>query len=726
MMQLGKFSAAVWAKLLQGIRENSRVAIATTGIASVAILLRIIGLLQPLEWAALDQFFRLRPQEESDRRILIVEINETDLQKVGTWPIPDTTIAQLLYRLDSLQPRAIGLDLYRDLPVDPGYEEFVQACQSIPNLVGIEKLADQKTPAVRPPQVLKEQDQVGFNNVVLDPDGRVRRSLLYWTTEEGVHEQSFALKLALIYLAEENILPRHATRNPDYLQLGKSIFRPFQTNDGAYVRADAGGYQILANFRGKKGSFETVSMMDVLEGRVSEEDVRDRIVLIGSTAPSLMDFHFTSYSSGLLAEALEGTAGIEIHANLVSQILSSALQSRALIQVWPNVIEWLWIVAWSWVGASLSWRMRSPHQTMLSILLAGGGLTATCYLAFLQGWWLPIVPPVFAMGGSAIAIVGYIAHLQEELKRSKEFLNGVINTIPDPIFVKDKDRKRIVLNDAYCNLLGRSFEELMYKSDYDLFPEHEADVFFQQDRLIFDQGNAQEHEEELTDGLGIKHFIATKRSLHQDAAGNLFLVGVIRDITERKRLEEKLKRTAEELALSNAELKLSGDRLRYLAEHDPLTGLPNMKLFQERLNDSLHWAGENSQLVALLFLDLDGFKSVNDTKGHDMGNYLLKAVAHRLKSCLRGSDTVSRIGGDEFTIILPAIPHADIAARVAKKVLNTLSASFNLKGEKIFITTSIGIGIYPHNGNTGETLIKSADMAMYRAKQSGKNRYEFC
>jgi diguanylate cyclase (GGDEF)-like protein len=225
--------------------------------------------------------------------------------------------------------------------------------------------------------------------------------------------------------------------------------------------------------------------------------------------------------------------------------------------------------------------------------------------------------------------------------------------------------------------------------------------------------------------LGKTYLIATKRSLHKDSAGNLFLVGVIRDITERKQIEEALKRTAAELVRSNQELQQSADRLNHLANHDPLTGLPNRKLFQERLAQSLDWAQENHHLVALLFLDLDGFKLINDTQGHDIGDLLLKAVAQRLTRCLRGSDTVSRLGGDEFTVILPGIPSAMDATKVAEKILTTFAKPFTLKEQTIFITSSIGISIFPQDASTVEMLIKRADTAMYRAKELGRNRFHF-
>ncbi|PLZ97007.1 diguanylate cyclase, partial [Fischerella thermalis CCMEE 5328] len=266
---------------------------------------------------------------------------------------------------------------------------------------------------------------------------------------------------------------------------------------------------------------------------------------------------------------------------------------------------------------------------------------------------------------------------------------------------------------------------LLEKSEYDFFSKKEAELFRQQDELVFRSQQPQEHEEEFTDASSKTHFISTKRSLHKDGAGNLFLVGVIRDLTERKLLEDELKRTAAELFRSNSELKLQEDHLRYLAYHDPLTGLPNRKLFAEQLQESVEWARNNKLLLGLLFIDLDGFKQVNDSLGHETGDRLLMTVAQRLSNCLRGSDTVSRLGGDEFTAILRAIPKLEVAAIVAEKILATITEPIVLDGHTIKISASIGISVYPLNSNDCETLIKQADAAMYHAKRLGKNRYEF-
>ncbi len=707
--------------LKQWFRQRRQVLMASTGVTGAVILLSLIGILQASELAAFDQLFHLRLPEKIDQRIVIVEINENDIRQ--NWPIPDQVMAKLLRKLNSYQPRAIGLDIYRNLPVKPGRAEFVKACQTIPNLIGIEKLTDQMSIGVAAPPVLSQQKQVGFNNVVIDTDGKLRRSLLYWHTN-GEARQSLALKLALIYLKSEKITPKQATSNPHSLQLVQSVFSRFQANDGGYVRADPKGYQVLVNFR-RPGSFRTVSMADVLANRVNPQWINDRVVIIGSTASSLQDFFYNPYSNHLLSGGATAISGVELNANFVSQILSSTLDKRPLINTLPDFLEWLWIWIWSVLGAGVVWRLRSLQQTSLGLLLISTALFLSCYLAFYAGWWLPLIPPLLASIGAAAVIISYLAHLKEGLKRSKEFLQTVINTIPEPVFVKNNEHRCIILNQAYCQFVGYPLEILMEKSDYEIFPKQEADVFWAEDERVFQTGQAQENEEELTDAFGATHLVATKKSLHKDAAGNLFLVGIIRDITKQKRAEQELRQTATELILANIELKLSEDRLRSLAYHDTLTGLGNRKKFHEALNQSLTWAQSNNQLVALMFLDLDGFKQVNDTLGHDTGDQLLRVVAQRLTNSLRSSDIVSRLGGDEFTVILSGIPQADYAATVAEKILEALSQVFVLEGKNAFITVSIGISIYPKDGETEDTLIKQADLAMYRAKQLGRNQHQF-
>lgn len=166
------------------------------------------------------------------------------------------------------------------------------------------------------------------------------------------------------------------------------------------------------------------------------------------------------------------------------------------------------------------------------------------------------------------------------------------------------------------------------------------------------------------------------------------------------------------------------DAMRYQASHDFLTGLPNRLLFNEQLALALEHACQHGEMLAVMFLDLDRFKSINDTLGHAIGDHLLQQVAQRIAKCLKQSDTIARWGGDEFTLILPRMHSAEDVTKIAQRILKTLKAPFNCNQQELHITTSIGIALAPYDGEDAETLLKNADTAMYRAKQQGKNSFQ--
>jgi diguanylate cyclase (GGDEF)-like protein/PAS domain S-box-containing protein len=168
----------------------------------------------------------------------------------------------------------------------------------------------------------------------------------------------------------------------------------------------------------------------------------------------------------------------------------------------------------------------------------------------------------------------------------------------------------------------------------------------------------------------------------------------------------------------------SEEHIRHQALHDALTGLPNRVLFSDRLNVSLSQASRNKTQLAVMFVDLDRFKRINDTLGHAAGDQLLKQMAQRIKQCLRESDTVARWAGDEFTLLLPNIQQLEDAVTVAQKLLDSLKPEFNLEGHTLHVSCSIGIALYPTDGEDAETLLKNADAALYRAKEGGRNHYQ--
>ncbi len=197
--------------------------------------------------------------------------------------------------------------------------------------------------------------------------------------------------------------------------------------------------------------------------------------------------------------------------------------------------------------------------------------------------------------------------------------------------------------------------------------------------------------------------IELSATLIKDAKDNISgLVLVLHDLTERKRYEEKL---------------------RYNAVHDHLTELPNRFLFFDRLNVALAHAQRDIHKLATLMLDLDEFKKVNDTWGHNIGDKVLQSVAYRLIHMFRKSDTIARLGGDEFVLLLPEISQAEVAKNVAERILHSFHKPFEFDGLKISITASIGIAIFPDDGEDADTVIRNADIAMYQAKDEGRNRY---
>jgi diguanylate cyclase (GGDEF)-like protein len=172
-------------------------------------------------------------------------------------------------------------------------------------------------------------------------------------------------------------------------------------------------------------------------------------------------------------------------------------------------------------------------------------------------------------------------------------------------------------------------------------------------------------------------------------------------------------------------LKQTQSKLEQLASFDTLTGLPNRRLLQDRLEQALLRSTRNRVSMALMFIDLDGFKEVNDTLGHDVGDLLLREVALRLADCARASDTIGRFGGDEFLIVLEDAVLPEDAAAVGARIVAALVAPFHLNGQVVCTAASIGIALAPADGATATILLKNADMAMYEAKRGGRNRYAF-
>lgn len=225
-----------------------------------------------------------------------------------------------------------------------------------------------------------------------------------------------------------------------------------------------------------------------------------------------------------------------------------------------------------------------------------------------------------------------------------------------------------------------------------------------------------------------KSFISSvaelKRVSRRIASGDLSARVRLDTRDELHEVETAFNRVITSFDQTMSERKLEEEQMRHKAYYDALTGLPNRFLLQDRLRTAISHASRQGGMLAVLFIDLDGFKHINDTLGHRTGDMLLHAIAGRLRSRLRESDTVSRVGGDEFIILLPDLSERQVAAFVARKLVDELSKAFVFEGQELFVSASVGISLYPGDGTDSDTLLQKADSAMYRVKSSGKNNVQ--
>jgi CHASE2 domain-containing sensor protein len=253
-------------------------------VITLVVIARLTGSLQFLEWIAFDRFLRWRPVEPIDQQVVIVGINEADIRRVG-YPIADRDIANLLNKLQTYQPVVIGLDIFKDLPIQPGHTELTKTFQTYQNIIAIDKvLPDQSGMTVNPPPSLPPE-QVGFADAIFDSDGYLRRSLLGTVNAEGEYRFSLTLRLAETYLASKGIPLDNGIRDPAAMRFGNTELTRFQPNFGGYVGADAGGNQILLNFRSGKQSFQTFSLQESL-GKLIQSGCGARLYWWGLLRPA--------------------------------------------------------------------------------------------------------------------------------------------------------------------------------------------------------------------------------------------------------------------------------------------------------------------------------------------------------------------------------------------------------------------------------------------------------
>lgn len=295
--------------------------------------------------------------------------------------------------------------------------------------------------------------------------------------------------------------------------------------------------------------------------------------------------------------------------------------------------------------------------------------------------------------------------LKSNLTLLSSLMGRVFENAGEGVMITAVDGTIVSVNQSFCQYTGYAAEEVLGRQPNILHSGRQGDAFYRHMWQSLQQEGQWEGEiwNRRKDGKNYLEWLSI--SAIRNGEGNpTHYVAVFSDITSEKENEK---------------------RLYQLAHYDQLTELPNRMLFLDRLKQGLSRARRNNRRVAVMFLDLDGFKPVNDRFGHQVGDELLRQIAKRLSDTLRASDTVSRFGGDEFTVAIPDLGHNDDIAHVAQKITEAVAQPCTIDGKEVAVTTSIGISLYPDDGDNGDMLISCADLAMYEAKKVGKNNYRF-
>lgn len=537
-------------------------------VTGLLITLRQIGSLQSLELIAFDYMVRLQADQGPDPRLLVVEITEEDIRNQREWPMSDQAMADLIAQLQSANPRAIGIDIYRDRPQGDGQKALAEALKSseVVAITGLGISADDRIP---PPPNL-DPSQVGFNDFIIDSDGILRRSLLF-AVEDQQKLYSFALQLSRKYLAHEGA---EFSVDGKAVYIGSTEFVPLEKTSGGYDNINTTGYQILLDYRSSNLVSRKVTLTEVMSGQIKPEWIENKVVLIGATAPSAKDFFYTPYSSEKNDEHV--MAGVLVHAQAVSQLLSSVLDDQPLFWDWPQWAETLWIWGWSLAGGFVVWKMKRSVLLGVVLLTGLGVLGSICFVSFSLTGWVPFAAPALALLLTSGALITY---------------------------------------------------QVFYQSFY-----------------------------------------------------------------------------------------------------DPMTGLPNRALFVRQLRQAISKRKQLAEVhssSAILLLDLDHFKAINESFGHQFGDHLLLLTAERIKAQLPLQARLARIGGDEFAILLQNLDEASQATKIADKLYNKLTEPFEIDGQPITVSFSIGIALDKlSHREQAETLMQDSHRAMARARALGKEHYE--
>lgn len=624
--------------------------------------------------------------------IVIISIDEASLARFGRWPWPRCLHADLIDKLSRGGAKVIGFDIVIAEAgfIAPEDDQALAAAIARSGRVILPVICEAQPGnplRLTPPLPDLAGAAAGLGHIVfeLDSDGIMRRTFL----KAGLGSPDWpGLSLAMLQFSDaafvEN-LPGVRNRNLH------------SASPANWVR----DYQILIPFADAPGFFPRISYAHFLEPDCDANVVRGKFVFVGATALGLGDALPTPVSGENVP-----MSGVEINANLLDT-LRNGIAIEPLGSTQRLLLTCLLLLLPVFFYPRLRLRLALSATILLMILTI---CISVLLLKFMHLWFAPA--PAFL--GLALSYPLWtwsrLERIMKTLFKEKECAQVTLRSIGDGVITTDSRGRIQYMNPAAETLTGYKEEEAHGCLLGEIFPL--LDERKGKDRIDIVEQCLEEKQivqlpddGSMIDRFGDKHVVRVSAGpIHDETGRSMGAVLGVSDITETRQALQQI---------------------AYQTTHDTLTGLPNRSLLCDRLKQAIVNAHRSGNYIAVLLIDLDYFKKVNDRLGHSGGQRLLEMVASRLQSGCREADTVARIGGDEFVILLENINNAETVATVAGKLKNQLVSPFVVDGRELYVTGSMGISIFPKDGNNVESLLKHADTAMYRVKETGRDNLRF-
>ena len=660
------------------------------GLVSLSLILVYTQWLQKWDHVIYDTHLKQWSHPAPDD-IVIIAIDKQSLEKFGRWPWSRQLHARLIDILHQAGSKAVALNIIFSEPDKFDHQADKLLADALrqhgrvvlPVLPEQDRLHDKLRETLPIPMLAAAAARIGHVDMELDQDGINR----YMFLKAGLGSAKWSqLALAMLELEGDS---------SDIIQLSHGQGHSSNSN---LIDVWLRDYGALLPYAGPPGHFQRVSYADVVLGNLPAATFRDKFVLVGATAAGLGDTLPTPVSG--FGQAMPG---VEIQANILDSL-------RRNSSVQPLSLHWQMALTAVLLLSSLFMYSRLPPGGSLLVTVSLLILLVVISVVLLRGLHLWF-PPSAALLGLTLSYPIWswrrLVSATRSLLAQKERAQVTLHSISDAVIATDAEGIVEYINPAAESLTGWSAEQARERSVNTLFhvinEQSREDITDPVPRCL-QTGHTiayPDHSAVLNrDGSEERAIRASVAPIRNQRGEVLGAVIVFSDVTETRRMAQQM---------------------AYQATHDVLTELPNRILLQVQLQGAIERAERSGLQLVLLFVDLDRFKSINDGLGHTAGDALLKAVGVRLKSSSRKIDMVARFGGDEFIIVLENIHHERLATLIARKVRKALEQPYMIEGRECFITASIGISLYPKDGQDAETLLKNADAAMYQAKESGRN-----